>query len=87
MAEAEPRGVQAQAAQRIPARPVEIVSHDRMAEPGQLDADLVTPSGAEPERHPRHVRPSLDHAIPGDRDARAAATRRGPPRVDGADAE
>ncbi len=42
---------------------------------------------SQPERHPGHVRPSLDHAVPGDRDARAPALRRRPGRIGGADPE
>jgi hypothetical protein len=87
MAEAEPRGVKTQAAERIPARAVTAVADDRVAELRQLDADLMAPARPELERHPGHVRSPLDHAVPGDRDARAPALRRRPGRIGGPDAK
>ena len=87
MAEAESRGVKTQAAERIPARAVADVADDRVAELRHLDPDLVAAAGPEPERYPGHVRSPLDHAVPGDRDARAPALRRRPGRVGGPDAE
>ena len=87
VAEAEPRGVEAQSAERVPARAVPTVPDDRVTELRQLDADLVAPPGPEAERHPCHVRSPLDHAVAGDRDARPASLRRRPARVDGPDAK
>ena len=87
MAEAESRSVKAQAAERIPARAVAAVADDRVAELRQLDADLMAPARPELERHPGHVRSPLDHAVPGDRDARAPALGRRPARIGGPDAQ
>ncbi len=87
MAEAEPRGVEAQAVQGIPPRAVAAVADHRVAELRHLDPDLVAAARAEAEADARHVRAPLEDAVAGDRDAGAPAARRGAAGVDRADAE
>ncbi len=79
--------MEAEAADRVPSRPVAHVADDRVAELRQLDADLVAPARAELDREARHVGASLEDAVPRDGDARAPALGRRPGGVGGADAK
>jgi Zn-dependent protease with chaperone function len=87
MTEGQSRGVQTEAPQRIAPGAVAPVADHGVAELGHLDPDLVAPASAEPERDPRDVRPALEDAVAGDRDAGAPTARRRPAGVDRADAE
>src|SRR5262245_30666520 len=79
MDEAEPRRVQADAPDGAAPAPVVTVAHDRVAELGELDPDLVAPAGAEAERQHRGVPPPLQHLVVRDGVTAAVAPRLGEP--------
>src|SRR5262245_45432852 len=67
VSEAQARGVQADAAERVVSTAVRAIADDRMAGRGELGANLSTPSGRQRELEQRGVGPSREHAVLGDR--------------------
>src|SRR5262249_39980457 len=63
MEEAEPGRVEAEAADRVARAAVEAVADDRMAQLGELDAELVAPSGPEAQLEERRVGPACHHPV------------------------
>src|SRR5262249_19937555 len=63
----EPRGVEAEPADRVAPAPASAVAHDGVAEVGELDPDLVAPAGPQAELDQRRVPAALEDAEVGDR--------------------
>src|SRR5262249_50143142 len=66
MEEAEPGRVEAEAAERVARAAVEAIADDRMAQLGELDAELVAPPGPEAQLEERRVGPARHHPVVGD---------------------
>ena len=65
--QAEPAGVERHPSERVRPTPVLAVAGDRMAQVGELDADLMAASGAERQREDRRVAAPRAHLIVRDR--------------------
>ena len=63
MDEAEPRGVQTDAPERIAPTAVGAIADDRVAEPGELRADLTAPPRDQRQLEQRRVAVTLEHAV------------------------
>src|SRR5205823_3572884 len=74
--EREMRRVETNTAQRIAARAVRFVAHDRMPQVGELRTDLAAPARRQRELDERGIAALLEHAIVGDRFLAAVAPGR-----------
>src|SRR5256712_4140536 len=76
--EAESRGVQADASQRVAPAPVRAAADDRIPERGGLGAGLTRPPRHEHKLEHRRAPGALEHAVAGDRFLAAASVAREP---------